>query len=137
MMLAAMMLAAPIAVALALAAGVGSAAAQSASGGEPGRGEMLFQQCFACHSLDPAEQNLPGPNLSGIVGRPAGKQAGFKYSSALRQAADKGLVWTAENLDRWLTDPQAFIPGTTMDFIGLREAADRRDLIQYLQSNSK
>jgi cytochrome c2 len=124
-------------VALALLAAASRAAAQTAVGGEPSRGEMLFQFCFSCHSLDPAEQNLPGPNLNGILGRPAGKQPGFKYSSALRQAADKGLVWTAENLDQWLADPQGFLPATSMDFIGMRDASDRLDLTRYLQGNSR
>ena len=133
--------AATVLSALALAVAIvdpSARAAAQATGADIGaRGAMLFQFCFACHSLDPAEQNLPGPNLSGIVGRPAAKQPGFKYSAALRRAADGGLAWTPENLDQWLADPQAFLPGTAMDFIGMRDAADRRDLIRYLESNSR
>ena len=49
-------------------------------------GEALFQRCYACHSVDPAEQGLPGPNLAGVVGRRAGAQAGFDYSPAMRAA---------------------------------------------------
>jgi cytochrome c2 len=126
-----------VALAIAIIGPTDSAGAQTASEDPAARGPMLFQLCFACHSLDPAEQNLPGPSLSGIVGRAAGRQARFKYSPALRRAADGGLVWTPQNLDQWLADPQAFLPGTTMDFIGVRDAADRRDLIGYLQSNPK
>ena len=35
-------------------------------------GAKLFTPCRACHSLDPADQGLPGPNLSSLIGRKVG-----------------------------------------------------------------
>jgi cytochrome c len=95
-------------------------------------GERVFQKCFACHSVVAGETDLPGPTLAGVVGRPAAAQPGFDYSDAMRRAAEAGLVWTPEALDRFLADPFAALRGTTMGFVGLRDAAERRAVIEYL-----
>lgn len=100
--------------------------------GDAGRGEAVFQRCYACHSTDPAETGLTGPNLSGIVGRPAAVLPRFDYSPALQAEGRAGLVWTPANLDRFLADPQGFIPGNAMGFFGLRDPEARADLIAYL-----
>jgi cytochrome c len=70
------------------------------------RGEELYQGCRDCHSID---KNDVGPMHKGIVGRPSGAVPGYNYSPALRNAK---IVWTEENLVKWLTSPQDFIPGT-------------------------
>jgi len=44
-----------------------------------------------------------------------------------------GVVWSEETLDKWLTDPQAFIPGQRMNF-KVPDTADRADLIAYLKT---
>jgi cytochrome c oxidase assembly protein Cox11 len=98
---------------------------------DPAHGRELFsEQCAACHSLD---TNKLGPSLGGVFGRRAGSAPGYSYSSALRSA---GIAWSADNLDRWLTDPHKFIPGVKMP-IRVLEATSRRDLIAYLQDESR
>lgn len=93
-------------------------------------GEKLFsERCTACHALD---ANKFGPMLGGVFGRKAGTAAGYRYSPALKTA---GLVWTADNLDRWLSDPQKFVPGAKMPVRVLEKTA-RRDIIAYLQKES-
>ena len=47
---------------------------------------------------------------------------------------EHGGTWTPENLDQFLTNPKAFVPGTKMSFAGLKKIEDRADLIAYLQS---
>ena len=47
------------------------------------------------------------------------------------------VVWTEATLDRWLTNPEAFVPGTTMTFPGLRDAKARQDVIAYLKTVSE
>ena len=106
------------------------AAAQSAPDGA-----TLFQRCVACHSVDPGERGLQGPNLAGVVGRRAASQAGFEYSAAMRQAGARGLVWTEATLDRFLEDPEAVAPKTEMFTPPLRRPADRAALIAYLKSS--
>lgn len=95
------------------------------------RGAEVFGQCGACHSATPGVQ-LTGPSLAHIWGRHAGTVDGFtRYSEAMRGAA---VVWDERSLDRWLTNPQALIPGTVMTFTGIREGQQRADLIAYLKA---
>jgi cytochrome c len=104
-----------------------------ASAGDPVRGERVFQYCFSCHSVDPNETaNLQGPTLYRIIGRPAGSVPGFEYSEPMKAQAAKGLIWTTEMLDRYMTDPDGFVPGTRMIFPGVKDGQDRADLMAYL-----
>lgn len=102
--------------------------------GDPVRGARIFQRCFSCHTVDPNETaKLQGPSLHGVVGRRAGSVAGFEYSDAMKAKAAAGLVWTRETLDRFLADPDDFLPGTPMVVLPpLRDQQDRADLIAYL-----
>ena len=89
-------------------------------------GEALYaQRCSRCHALD---RNAIGPSHAGLVGRKAGKMPGFVYSPALA-AAD--FTWTPEALDRWLTNPQAMVPGAKMYF-RVANPAERQAIIDYL-----
>ena len=118
-----------------LAGGVVAAAWLAPAGADPARGERVFQRCFACHSVVTGEDQLPGPNLGGVIGRRAGTRPGFRFSPALIEAGVRGLVWTRATLDAYLADPERFLPGTEMAMPGLREASDRRDVIDYLQQS--
>ena len=95
-------------------------------------GARLFTPCRACHSLDPAERGLPGPNLSGVVGRNIGGDAVFDYSPVLRKARDDGLRWDASRLESFLADPAAMFPGLWMSMRGIEDAAERRALVRFL-----
>lgn len=118
--------------------GGSQAGSSDVEGGDPGRGERTFQQCYACHSVDPEEIDLPGPNLAGVLGRRAGTWAQFAYSPAMRAAgSERGLVWTRGTLDAFLADPQGFMPGTSMAYVGLREPSVRADVIAYLARGKK
>jgi len=105
-----------------------------AAEGDPARGERVFQRCYACHSVDPSETGLDGPNLHGVVGRPVGAADGFAYSEALQARAADGLVWEEAALDAFLADPQGFLPDNAMGFFGLRDEDARADLIAYLKA---
>jgi cytochrome c len=111
--------------ALVLSVPVAHAQAVAGSSGDAARGKALYQACTSCHSI---EENDIGPKHRGVVGRPAGSLPDYAYSPALKAS---GLVWSADNLDRWLTNPQALVPGTKMYF-SLPDAQSRADLIAYL-----
>lgn len=97
---------------------------------DPSRGAGLFaERCATCHALD---RNGAGPMLGGVLERKAGTAAGYHYSTAVQNA---GVTWSAENLDKWLTDPRKFIPGTRMP-IRVLDANTRRDIIAYLERES-
>lgn len=55
----------------------------------------------------------------------------------MREAGRRGLTRTAETLDRFLGDPEAMIPGVRMGGVRLRDPAERRMLIQWLQARAK
>jgi cytochrome c len=96
-------------------------------------GVRAFTPCRACHSLDPAERNLPGPNLSGVIGRAVGGDAAFDYSPVLRKAREDGLRWDAKRLEAFLADPAAMFPGLWMSMRGIEDAAERQALVRFLE----
>ena len=99
-------------------------------------GTRAFTPCRACHSLDPAERNLPGPNLSGVIGRAVGGAADFDYSPVLRKARDEGLRWDTKRLETFLADPAAMFPGLWMSIRGIEDAAERQALVRFLTDPS-
>jgi cytochrome c len=101
--------------------------------GDPARGEARFQDCAACHKLEAGANNV-GPSLHGILARKAGEIADFRYSPAIKRS---GIVWTPETLDKFITDPQALVPGNRMPYAGMANASDRADLIAYLAKASQ
>ena len=95
--------------------------------GDAGRGAKVYERCGACHSPD---ADRVGPRHRGVVGRRAGSIDGFPYSAALKRS---GVIWDEASLEKWLTDPQAFIPGQRMGF-RLGDAQERADVIAYLKT---
>ena len=94
------------------------------------RGETLFLQCRACHSLGAGEPNKVGPNLHGVFDRKAGLTPEFAYSDAL---LDSGVVWNPETLNEFLARPSQFIRGNRMVFVGVKKPEDRASLIAFLK----
>jgi len=101
--------------------------------GDAARGEARFQDCAACHKLQ-AGSNDVGPSLHGLFARQAAALADFRYSPAMKRS---GITWTPETLDKFITDPQAMVPANRMPYAGMANAADRADLIAYLQKITK
>jgi cytochrome c2 len=92
------------------------------------RGEARFADCAACHRLEPGV-NYVGPSLHGIFTRKAGDVVDFRYSPAMKRS---GIVWTPETLEKFVSDPQAMVPGNRMPYAGMAIASDRADLIAFL-----
>ena len=88
-----------------------------------------YTACAACHSED--GKNGLGPTLRGVYGRKAGSAAGFRYSPAMKKSA---IVWDDKSLDSYLADTQKAIPGNTMPFPGVPDAAQRAAIIEYLKT---
>ena len=97
------------------------------------KGANAAKKCAACHTFGKGEPNRVGPNLWGVVGRQKASEAGFNYSAAMK--AQKGN-WTPEDLDVYLTNPKAMVPGTNMTFAGIPRGKERADLITFLNSKS-
>lgn len=90
-----------------------------------------FAICAVCHTTSADGANSMGPNLRGVVGRKAGTAPGFQYSQAMKGS---GIRWTPQELDSYLTDVTAKVPGTLMPFNGLPDSGDRQAVINYLKS---
>ena len=95
------------------------------------RGALLFARCAGCHPMEDAAGHGIGPSLVGVMQRRIASAPGYTYSAGLRR---KGGAWTEQNLDAFLTDPQRFAPGTTMQSGGVASSGEREDLIEYLKS---
>lgn len=100
---------------------------------DPKKGETAAKQCAACHTFEKGGPNRVGPNLFGIVDRAKASVAGFNYSAALKA---KGGSWTFDDLDHFLTNPKAWLPGTNMSYAGLGRGGQRADLINFLHTLS-
>jgi len=105
-----------------------------ASAQDAAAGQRVFAQCRACHTPDQGGRNGVGPNLWGIYGSPAGKREGFRYSANMQELAQGGLVWTEENLDKYLNNPKDLVPRGAMAFAGVRNPEQRANLIAYLRT---
>ena len=96
------------------------------------KGQATAKQCQACHTFEKGGPNRVGPNLWGIVGSPRGEaRGGFNFSAAMKS---KGGNWTFDELNKFLANPRAYIPGTAMTFAGLSRPEQRADVIDYLHT---
>jgi len=95
-------------------------------------GKATFQaMCGVCHSVQKTGGPHEGPNLIGVVGRPAGSQPEFgKYSEPLKAS---NLIWTIEALDKFLVNPMAMVPGTFMPML-IPDNKTRADVVGYLST---
>ncbi|MBS0510129.1 MAG: cytochrome c family protein [Proteobacteria bacterium] len=105
----------------------GRAAADTPADDAYARGARVYERCAACHAL---ETDRTGPRHCGLFGRRAGSVPGFPYSPAMRHA---GFVWNEKTLDRFLRSPVTAVPGTSMGYDGVKDDAERRDLIVFLR----
>ncbi|WP_170516287.1 c-type cytochrome [Ruegeria atlantica] len=96
-------------------------------------GKKVFRKCSACHKLE-QDRHTVGPSLHGVIGATAGQADGFRYSAQLQES---GIVWTADTLTAFLSDPRGTIPGNKMQFPGLKKDEDITNLIAYLQAEAQ
>lgn len=117
----------PAVLAAALLAGAAASAYAEAAG------EKLFKQhCMACHAIAKDAPMGMGPNLLGVIGRPAGTMSGFPYSNEFKGALS-GKDWTPDLLDKWLENPQDVAKGTYMMY-QQSDPAIRTAIIDYLKT---
>jgi len=137
-----------LATTLLLAAFAAPAMAQDT--GDAGAGKKVFRKCMACHRIGEGAKNLVGPQMNNVIGRHAGTVEGYRYSKLNHAAGENGLVWTEENIFKYLPDPNAFLKeflkkagkedlakGSTRMTFRLKDEKERRDVIAYLKTFSK
>ena len=102
--------------------------------GDAKKGSKIFNKCKACHAVGEDAKKKVGPPLNGIIGNPAAQYSDFKYSSAMTEAAEGGLIWDNESLTIFLTKPKDLVDGTKMSFAGLRKQSEIDHIIAYLET---
>ena len=114
-----------------------------AAAGDVAAGEKVFKKCKACHAIQEGK-NKVGPSLFGVVDRPAGTVAKYRYSSSVKAAAEKGLVWTAENIIAYVENPKAFLKAYLGEktvknkmLFKLKSLPQRQDVVAYLEQVAK
>lgn len=117
-------------LALILNAGLFSMPALAAGDAEAGS-KIFPRLCGGCHQVGESARPGFGPQLNGIVGRPAGTSANYVYSDAMKNS---GITWNRETLTAYLKDPKGVVPGTRMIFWGLSDEEKIDNLLAYLQS---
>ena len=97
-------------------------------------GEAKVAACKSCHNFDAAGTNNTGPGLYGVVGRKPGSHPGFAYSTGMTAYAAKQPIWDYQHIYEFIKNPQAYISGTKMTYIGVKAPQDRINIIAYLHS---
>ena len=118
----------------AFAAGDAKKGKSAIAAGDAKKGKKVFNKCKACHTVK-ANKHKIGPSLAGIVGRDAGKAAGFKKYKGLKTADWK---WDEAALDGWLKNPKKWLKAKNGNksamVYKLKKEKDRANLIAYLKS---
>lgn len=111
--------------------------------GDAAAGEKLFSKCKACHAITADDGTAivkggkVGPNLFGVVGRPAASIEGFKYGDGILKAKESGLVWDEALIAEYVVDPTKFIDthgGEGKSLMTFKLAKGGEDVAAYLAS---
>jgi cytochrome c len=102
--------------------------------GDAAAGKAVFERtCTNCHATQIGVNKI-GPSLWDIVGRPIASVPDFAYSDRLLGMRVEWDAWSAQNLDKYLTNPRQVLHGVKMYFKGLPDQKDRADIIAYLNT---
>ena len=116
--------------------------------GDAEAGTKVFNQCQTCHVVAAPDGTIlagknakTGPNLYGIIGRPAATYPDFKYGDGIIAAGAAGLVWDETSLVAYVQDPQAVLETATGDSkvkskmsFKIKKEADAQNVVAFLAS---
>src|SRR3990167_4640998 len=105
------------------------AAPAFAAGDADAGGKLFTKTCGGCHSIGEGARGGFGPELNGIIGRPAGTTTDYQYSDAMKNS---GVVWTREKLAAYIEDPKSVVSGTRMIFWGISDQEKIENILAYL-----
>jgi cytochrome c len=106
------------------------------SNADAAAGKEVANKCTQCHKFEPGAEST-GPSLFGMIGRKIASEPGFKYSTgagSLTAYSEANGIWTYELFDHYIENPRKAVPGTAMNFFGIKKQQDRSNLMAYLRT---
>jgi cytochrome c len=97
-----------------------------AAGDAEAGGKLFTKTCGGCHSVGEGARGGFGPELNGIIGRPAGTTTDYQYSD--------GVVWTRDKLAAYSEAPKKVVSGTRMIFWGISDQEKIDNILAYLET---
>lgn len=113
--------------------GMGLMVGVALADGDAVKGEQVFKKCAACHGVTD-KTNKVGPYLFGVFGRKVATAETYNYSDGMKEYAATGAIWDEATLNAYLESPKAIVPKTKMGFGGIKEEAQRADIIAFLKT---
>ncbi len=101
---------------------------------DPAAGQKTARVCTTCHNFEKGGAAKVGPALWGVVGRVVANMDGFAYSDGMKSHHDR--KWSYDELNHFLFNPKAHVPGTKMAFAGLKDTKERANVIAWLRTLS-
>jgi cytochrome c2 len=92
------------------------------------QGVGILDKCIVCHHFDRSTPASLAPSLNGILGRKVAGDSYEKYSDAIKKI---NRSWDQEFLIKFLLDPQAVVPGTSMPNLEL-SVDDAKEIVRVL-----
>ncbi len=122
--------AALLTLALILATGFTGTAAVAAGDAEAGA-RLFSKTCGGCHSVGENARGGFGPQLNGIIGRPAGTTADYQYSDAMKNS---GCGVDAGQAGRVHRGAEESGERYADDFLGISDPQKIDNLLAYLET---
>ena len=92
--------------------------------------QQALEPCSVCHRISADGPEMAGPPLWGIVDAAKARSSWFGYSPALAKASG---TWTTSEIDAYIADPVAYLPGTSKTLSQVRDANERKRVVDALQ----
>lgn len=102
------------------------------AGIDPAEGEKLSRACAACHTFDKGGPDGTGPNLWNVMNRGIATKSGYPYSDVFM--SHKGEDWSYLMMNKYMWKPKKIMPGTKMNYIGLKKPEDRAAIIAWMRT---
>ena len=102
-----------------------------ADGDAEAGGKLFTKTCGGCHSVGEGARGGFGPQLNGIIGRPAGTTTDYQYSDAMKNS---GVVWIRDKLAAYIEAPKKVVSGTRMIFWGISDQEKIENILAYLET---